>query len=197
MVQQDDIFAGCSKRPSSKAAASEGPEAYPLGYVEGLNDARTKLADFFSILPEEVRMKSQKAQQWGWVLVLAVTFGLWWEAAGPVFSQSEQVVEVTIKDFKFVTKQGVLRLGFPSVIKVRNEDAERHDFGSTMFEGIPTQIEKDGVIVYGRGMGGVFLDPKRDAAIRFNMSRPGRHEFRCSIHPNMTGELLLLSAEAV
>jgi plastocyanin len=114
-----------------------------------------------------------------------------------VFSQSEQVVEVTIKDFKFVTKQGVLRLGFPTVIKVRNEDAERHDFGSTMFEGIPTQIEKDGVIVYGRGLGGVFLDPKRDVAIRFNMSRPGRHEFRCSIHPNMTGELLLLSAEAV
>ena len=42
--------AGCSKRPSSKAAASEGPEAYPLGYVEGLNDARTKLAGFFSVL---------------------------------------------------------------------------------------------------------------------------------------------------
>jgi hypothetical protein len=35
---------------SSKAAASEGPEAYPLGYVEDLNDARTPLADFFSIL---------------------------------------------------------------------------------------------------------------------------------------------------
>jgi hypothetical protein len=27
-------------------------EAYPLGYVEGLSDARTKLPDFFSILPE-------------------------------------------------------------------------------------------------------------------------------------------------
>jgi len=25
-------------------------EAYPLGYVEGLNDARTLLANFFSIL---------------------------------------------------------------------------------------------------------------------------------------------------
>ena len=36
--------------PSSKAAASEGPKAYPLGYVEGLNNARTLLADFFSIL---------------------------------------------------------------------------------------------------------------------------------------------------
>ena len=28
------------------------PEAYPLGYVEGLNDARTMLAGFFSILLE-------------------------------------------------------------------------------------------------------------------------------------------------
>jgi hypothetical protein len=43
-------IAGCSKRLSSKAAASEDPEAYPLGYVEDLNDARTKLAAFFSIL---------------------------------------------------------------------------------------------------------------------------------------------------
>ena len=42
--------AGCTNRPSSKAAASEGPEAYPLGYVEDLNDARTMLADFFNSL---------------------------------------------------------------------------------------------------------------------------------------------------
>ena len=39
---------GCSESLSSKAAASEGPEAYPLGYVEGLNDARAKLAGFFN-----------------------------------------------------------------------------------------------------------------------------------------------------
>lgn len=119
------------------------------------------------------------------------------ERRGFLFAQSEQVVEVTIKDYRFVTKQATLRLGFPAVIKVRNEDAERHDFGSTMFEGLPTQVEKDGVIVYGRGVGGVFLDPKRDATLRFDMSRPGRHEFRCSIHPTMSGELLLLSTEAV
>ena len=46
-------LAGYSKRPSRKAAASEGPEAYPLGYVEALNDARTLLADFFSVLPSQ------------------------------------------------------------------------------------------------------------------------------------------------
>jgi hypothetical protein len=46
--------AGCSKRPSSKAAASEDPEAYPLGYVEDLNDARTLPADFFRILLQQL-----------------------------------------------------------------------------------------------------------------------------------------------
>ena len=133
--------------------------------------------------------------QWrrlGMVLSMAC---LAWMYGTALQAQSEQLVDVTIKDFRFVTKQSPLRLGFPTVIKVRNEDAERHDFSSTMFEGIPTQIETDGVIVYGRSVGGVFLDPKRDASIRFNLTRPGRLEFRCSIHPNMAGELLLLSVE--
>src|SRR5207244_11133795 len=44
--------AGCSKRQFSKAAASEEARAYLLGYVEGLNDARTPLADFFNRLLE-------------------------------------------------------------------------------------------------------------------------------------------------
>jgi len=134
---------------------------------------------------------------WVWCVMLGLLLTVGWNEGGFLFAQSEQVVEVTIKDYRFVTKQATLRLGFPAVIKVRNEDAERHDFGSTMFEGLPTQVEKDGVIVYGRGVGGVFLDPKRDATLRFDMSRPGRHEFRCSIHPTMSGELLLLSTEAV
>ena len=41
--------AGCSKRPSSKAAASEEARR-TLRYVEPLNDARTKLDDFFNSL---------------------------------------------------------------------------------------------------------------------------------------------------
>jgi hypothetical protein len=40
---------GCSKRPSSKAAASEAARR-TLRYVELLSEARTKLEDFFSIL---------------------------------------------------------------------------------------------------------------------------------------------------
>jgi len=44
--------AGCSKRLSSKAAASEDARR-TLQYVEPLSEARTLLADFFSILREE------------------------------------------------------------------------------------------------------------------------------------------------
>jgi len=130
-------------------------------------------------------------------LIIGTVFLIGWGTSGSVWSENEQVINVVVKDFRFITKQGPLRLGVPTIIKIVNEDPERHDFGSTMFEGIPTAVEQDGVIVYGRGVGGVYLDAKRDATIRFSMTRPGRYEFRCSIHPNMKGELLLLSVEAV
>lgn len=112
-------------------------------------------------------------------------------------AQAEQRIEVNIKNFAFVTKQVPLRLGVPTVIAITNEDEERHDFGSSMFDGIPTRVTSGGVVSYGKGISGVFLDAKKEAVIRFNMERPGRHEFRCSIHQNMKGELLLLNVEAV
>jgi hypothetical protein len=36
-----------------KAAGESNPEVYPLGCVEDFDDPKTKLADFFSILPTE------------------------------------------------------------------------------------------------------------------------------------------------
>ena len=44
------------KKTSSKAAGESKPEAYPLGYVEDFDKPRTKLAGFFSILPEVRRI---------------------------------------------------------------------------------------------------------------------------------------------
>jgi hypothetical protein len=49
VTQQENSPAGCSKRLFSKAAASEEARR-TLRYVEPLSEARTKLADFFSIL---------------------------------------------------------------------------------------------------------------------------------------------------
>ena len=47
------------KKPVSKAAASEDRRTYPLGYVEDLNDARTTLAGFFSILVRRGAVKAK------------------------------------------------------------------------------------------------------------------------------------------
>ena len=49
LAQQEIISHRMLEKAASKAAASEGPRRTP-GYVEGLNDARTRLADLFSIL---------------------------------------------------------------------------------------------------------------------------------------------------
>jgi len=46
----DECPAGCSKRPFSKAAADESTGGVASGYVEDAFEARTMLADFFSIL---------------------------------------------------------------------------------------------------------------------------------------------------
>src|SRR6185503_10082514 len=59
--------AGCSKRPSSKAAASEEARR-TLRYVEPLSAARTPLEDFFSILlehEEEVKVIDVRAGRTG------------------------------------------------------------------------------------------------------------------------------------
>ena len=64
-------------------------------------------------------------------------------------------------------------------------------------KGILTEVETGVVMAYGRGIGGVFVNSNADAVIRFTVKRPGRYEFKCSIHPDMRGELLLLNMQAV
>ncbi len=117
-------------------------------------------------------------------------------ASGAV-AQPAQRVDVTIKDYQFITKQIPMQPHQPILITIRNDDNVRHDFGSAIFEGTVTQIESGGVISYGRGIGGVFIDPGRGAAIRFTVERPGKFEFRCSIHADMKGELLLMNVGIV
>ncbi len=42
------------KKAVQKGRSERRTEAYPLGYVEGLSDARTKLAAFFNILSGDI-----------------------------------------------------------------------------------------------------------------------------------------------
>ena len=77
----------CSKRPSSKAAASEGAKR-TLRYVERLSEARTPLEDFFSILLEDIAKPAQSCYNKRPILQL-IWSGLF----------------VWLADWKYVTKQ--------------------------------------------------------------------------------------------
>ena len=113
-------------------------------------------------------------------------------------AQAEQRVDVRIRDFTFHATQPPLMLNVPAVITIRNEDRERHNFESAVFQGILTEVETGGgSVVYGRGIKGVYIDANGNAVIRFTVKRPGRYQFKCSIHPKMKGELLLLNVQAV
>jgi len=58
---QAHTLAGCSKRPSSKAAGSPATEAYPWGTLQGYGRLRTLLEDFFSILLTNMATAANKA----------------------------------------------------------------------------------------------------------------------------------------
>ena len=120
-------------------------------------------------------------------LVVALT-----SAAG----QTEQKVEVTIKDSNFVSTGTTLMPGVPVIVTIVNKDNIRHDFSSVVLQGHPTQVEGNGVIAHGRGIEGAYIEAGKDAIIRFTTERPGRFEFRCTIHPTMRGELLLMNVGA-
>ncbi|MFO0775383.1 MAG: cupredoxin domain-containing protein [Nitrospiraceae bacterium] len=141
---------------------------------------------------------------YGYGRMAAVTLGLvaaalvGTAALPSVQAQTEQVVDVTIRDNAFrVTKQVPLLPNVPIRIHIVNEDSIRHDFGSTIFHGTPTQVEHAGVSTYGQDIGGVYLDGGKTAKIQFTLHKPGNFEFKCSIHPNMKGEILLMSVSTV
>lgn len=112
-------------------------------------------------------------------------------------AQTQQVVTVTIEDYAFRTSQMPLQLLADTIIKVKNLGNVRHDFGSQMFLNTLTHVESNGVVTYGKGVEGAFLDPGQEATFRLVLDQTGRFQFQCSIHPEMKGEILLLIVNAV
>ena len=112
-------------------------------------------------------------------------------------AQSQQEVQVTIEGYKFLTTQMPLQLHADTIIRVKNLDNVRHDFGSQMFLNTLTHVESNGIVTYGKGIEGAFVDPGKEASFRLTMEQVGRFQFQCSIHPDMKGEILLLIVDAV
>jgi plastocyanin len=66
-----------------------------------------------------------------------------------------------------------------------------------MLSGLLVHAEGEGIVSYGKGVDGFYVDPGKTLVIRFTAERPGSYSFRCDLHPQMKGELFLLEVPAV
>ena len=130
-----------------------------------------------------------------WVLV---PMGLLIETDLEALTVQEQQIEITIRANTFLrTKTTPMLRGLPTAIVLRNQDRIRHGFTASLFQGVLVRGEGGGIISYGRGMEGFYIDPGKTLVIRFTTERPGSHAFRCDLHPDMKGELFLLEIPIV
>jgi len=129
-----------------------------------------------------------------WILTVGMIVAT---SMSPSAAQVQQDVHVTIQDYTFHTTQMPLQLHTDTFIYIKNLDEVRHDFGSTMFLNTLTHIDNNGVVAYGKGLEGAYLDPGKEAVIHLVIDKPGRFQFQCSIHKDMKGEILLLTVDAV
>lgn len=131
-------------------------------------------------------------------LLLALIFLLFSSPIGlsPLIAQESERVEVTIRNFAFEVKGGIIHPDVPATIIVRNTDKVEHGFTSKFFEEIDVQVETAGVTTFGKGLKGVHIPPAGEVRIHFIPNRPGTLTFTCDLHPKMKGEILLLSVVA-
>jgi uncharacterized cupredoxin-like copper-binding protein len=119
---------------------------------------------------------------------------------GPLSSVGAQdgrrTVEVTIKDFAFKVQAGTLQLHQPVRIVLHNADEVQHGFTSEALDGMDVRVESEGVVTYGRGIKGLYIDPGNEVELLFTPAKSGALNFRCDLHPKMKGELAVLSVGA-
>jgi hypothetical protein len=112
---------------------------------------------------------------------------------GSLLMGQEQRVDIIIRNSEFLISERVgLQFGLPTVIVLRNQDIIRHGFTSPILGGLSVQGEGEGIMAYGKGMEGFYVDMGKTLVLRFTADRKGRYEFRCDLHPQMRGEVFLL-----
>jgi plastocyanin len=127
------------------------------------------------------------------VVAGAVLIGSWSPAIG---DEPHQTVKVTIRDSTFKVETRVLRLQAPIRIELHNEDAIEHGFTSPGLADVEARVEAHGVVTYGRGIKGLYVGPGQKASILFEPINAGALKFGCDLHPQMKGELAVLSINA-
>mgnify|MGYP001313547038 CR=1 FL=1 len=111
-------------------------------------------------------------------------------------AQESTRVEIVIRNSTFEFQGGALRPNIPGTIVLRNLDKIKHGFTSPFLQELDVQVESADVTTYGKGIKGVYIGPGETLQIHLLPNREGKFTFRCDIHPDMKGELMLLSVNA-
>ncbi|HTN42402.1 MAG TPA: cupredoxin domain-containing protein [Nitrospiria bacterium] len=135
----------------------------------------------------------------GFILFILMTAVLSFLSAGDfVLTAAETAqVDIVIRNYTFEFQGGALRPNQPGTIVLKNLDKVQHGFTSPYLREQDVQVETAGGTAYGLGISGVYINPGETLRIHFTPNRPGSFQFRCDLHPNMKGELVLLSVQGV
>lgn len=138
-----------------------------------------------------MRSKRQRVTTAATLMALGLTGG------APLSSLSAQeagrTVEVTIQDFAFEVQAGALQVREPARIVLHNADSVQHGFTSEALDGLDVRVESEGVVTYGRGIKGLYIDPGTEVELLFTPNKSGALNFRCDLHPKMKGELVVVT----
>ncbi len=107
------------------------------------------------------------------------------------------IVEIQIRNSIFEFHGGLIKPNLPTTIIIKNLDTIQHGFTSSLLDSLEVKVETEQGITYGKGIKGVYVNPKQELQIHFTPSREGNFSFRCDLHPGMKGELLMLSIETI
>jgi hypothetical protein len=119
------------------------------------------------------------------------------EAEVPRDVAQEQRIEIFVREYQFLLSQPTpIRLHTPTVVIIRNQDIVRHGFTSQVLANLLVNAEGEGIVSYGKGIEGFYVDPGKTLVIRFTTERTGNYSFRCDLHPQMKGELYMLEVPA-
>lgn len=119
------------------------------------------------------------------------------EAEVPREMAQEQRIEIIVRDSQFLlTQPSPIRLHAPTVVILRNQDIIRHGFTSQVLANLLVNAEGEGIVTYGKGIEGFYVDPGKTLVVRFTTERTGNYSFRCDLHPQMKGELYMLEVPA-
>lgn len=132
-----------------------------------------------------------------WAVVVTILMALGLAGGGPhslVSAQEDrQTVEVTIQNFAFEVQAGPLQVREPVRIVLHNADSVQHGFTSEALDGLDVRVESEGVVTYGRGIKGLYVDPGTEVELLFTPNKSGALNFRCDLHPKMKGELVVVT----